>query len=98
MFRTRLLLALFVLTASSICLSQRLAAPRPARLRVTVVYDDHTPVRDAAVELQDSSGFGSAMGQKVTDPDGRVEFNTTTGMHRIRISGAGFLPSKAISR
>ncbi len=49
-------------------------------------------VTGATVELQDGIGFGSATNQKVTDQDGRVEFNTVTGMHRIRISGADFYP------
>ena len=86
--------ALFVFAACVTCLSQqpRLAAPRPVRLRITVTYDGQTRVRDATVELQDGLGFGTAMNQKVTDQDGRVEFNTTTGVHRLRISGADFYP------
>lgn len=90
--RTRFLLALFVLAACSTCLpqQQRLSAPRRARLRVTVTYDGQVRARDATVELQDAVGFSTAMDQKVTDQDGRVEFNTTTGAHRIRISGADF--------
>lgn len=92
--RTRFLLALFVLATCGTCLPQpRLSAPRPARLRVTVTYDgQQVKTRDATVELQDAVGFSTAMDQKVTDQDGRVEFNTTTGVHRIRISGADFYP------
>lgn len=94
MRKTHLLSALFVLATSVTCLSQqpRLAAPRPVRLRVTVTYDGQARVRDATVELQDAVGFSTAMDQKVTDQDGRVDFNTTTGVHRIRISGADFYP------
>jgi tetratricopeptide (TPR) repeat protein len=91
--RTRFLLALFVLAACGTCLpqQQRLSVPRPARLRVTVTYDaQQVRVRVATVELQDAVGFSTAMDHKVTDQDGRVEFNTTTGVHRIRISGADF--------
>ncbi|MGZ4731194.1 MAG: tetratricopeptide repeat protein [Terriglobales bacterium] len=91
MSRTHLLLTLFVLTACGTCVPQlRVSVPRPARLRVTVTYDGQTKVRDATVELQDGAGFSSAMDQKVTDQDGRVEFNTTTGRHHLRIFGADF--------
>ena len=91
MLRTRLLLALFTVTACGTCMPrQRLSTPRPARLRVTVTYDGQSVVKGATVELQDGAGFSSAMNQKVTDQDGRAEFNTVTGMHRIRISGTDF--------
>jgi len=63
---------------------QRLSVPRPARLRVTVTYDGQSVVKGATVELQDGAGFSSAMNQKVTDQDGRAEFNTVTGMHPLQ--------------
>lgn len=66
--------------------------PRPSRLRVTVTYDGQTRVRDATVEIQDAVGFGSVMDQKITDQNGRAEFNTQSGSHRIRITGADILP------
>jgi tetratricopeptide (TPR) repeat protein len=86
-----LLLTLFVLTACGICLPQgvRLRQPTPARLRIIVTYEDgNTRVRDATVELQDAVGGSSAMDQKITDQDGQAEFNTRTGVHRVRITGA----------
>ena len=91
--RTRLLLALFVLTACGTCLpQQRLGRPNPVRLRIMVTYaDGQTRVRDATVELQDAVGGASAMDQRVTDQNGQVEFNTLTGTHRIRITGADIL-------
>ncbi len=90
MRRTRLLIAIFVLVVSGACLPQ-LAQPRPVRLRVIVSYQDgQKKVRDATVELMDAVGGSSAMDRQVTDQDGRVEFNTVTGTHRIRISGADF--------
>lgn len=96
MLRTRLLLALFVLTACGTCLPQggiRLSPAKPARLRVMVVYDDgQTRVRDAMVELQDAVGGASVQDQKLTDQDGLVEFNTVTGVHRVRITGPTIFP------
>ncbi|MBZ5648386.1 MAG: tetratricopeptide repeat protein [Acidobacteriia bacterium] len=97
--RTGLLLALFVLTACGTCLPQggvRLTPSRPTRLRVIVTYDDGlTRVRDVTVELQDGVGGTSAMASQTTGTDGQAEFNTMTGMHRVRIYGADVQPYEA---
>ncbi|HVP43285.1 MAG TPA: tetratricopeptide repeat protein [Terriglobales bacterium] len=90
MKRTHVLLTAFVLTVSGVCLSwqQRLAVPKPTHLRITVTDEGHNEVRDATVELQDYLGGSSAMDQRNTDPNGRAEFDTVTGLHRVRITGA----------
>ncbi len=85
------LAALFVLPAWVPGWSQRLAVPQPTRLRINV-SDGSSPVRDATVELQDAVGGGSPSTQKMTDQDGRVEFNTITGTHCIRITAADIEP------
>ncbi len=95
MVRTRLLVvvALFVLAACGTCLPQGLNRPRPVRLRVNVTYQGgQTKVNYATVELMDAVGGSSALDKQLTDQDGRVEFNTITGAHRIRITGADFQP------
>jgi tetratricopeptide (TPR) repeat protein len=40
----------------------------------------------------DAVGGSSAMDKQLTDQDGRVEFNTISGAHRIRITGDDFHP------
>src|SRR5216683_5987281 len=95
MLRTRLLLvvALFVPAASGTCLPQGLNRPHPVRLRVIVSYQGgQTKVNYATVELMDAVGGSSALDKQLTDQDGRVEFNTITGAHRIRITGDDFHP------
>jgi tetratricopeptide (TPR) repeat protein len=94
MLRTRLLLVLLVLTACGTCLAQqRLSRATPARLRIVVTFDDgQTRVRDAMVEVQDAVGGSSVTDQQLTDQDGRVEFSSYTGTHRIRITGSNILP------
>jgi len=95
---TLALLALFIVSACGTCLSQgiRLQQPKPTRLRVVVLYEDgQTRARDVTVELQDGVGGTSAMESKLTGPDGQVEFNTLTGMHRIRIYGSDIKPFEA---
>lgn len=93
MLRTGLAVVLFACVVCGTGFTQVLARPRPIKLRVEVSYaDGHEKVRDATVELQDAVGGSSAMSSKLTDQDGRVEFNTWTGSHRVRISGDGFYP------
>ena len=85
---TSTLLALLVLSACGAGLSQRLTVPKHTHLRVTLTDEGHNPIRDATVELQDAVGGSSAMDQRNTDQNGRAEFDTITGLHRIRITGA----------
>ena len=95
MVRTRFLLvvALFVLAACGTCLPQGLNRPHPVRLRVIVSYQGgQTKVSYATVELMDAVGGSSAMDKQLTDQDGRVEFNTITGAHRIRVTGDDIRP------
>jgi len=49
-------------------------------------------VRDANVELMDPVGGSSETDKSLTDQDGRVDFNTVTGQHRIRITADGAIP------
>jgi len=95
--RNFLLLALFlslsVLAAGGTFLPQGLNRPRPARLRVVVTYQGGpTKVQNATVELMDAVGGSSALDKQLTDQNGRVEFNTITGGHRIRITGDDIHP------
>lgn len=93
MLRIGLAVVLFVASVCGTGFTQLIPRPRPVKLRVEVRYaDGHERVRDAMVELQDAVGGSSAMSKKPTDQDGRVEFNTFTGSHRVRISGDGFYP------
>lgn len=87
---------LSVLAACGTCLAQGLNRPQPVRLRVIVSYQDsHAKVYQATVELMDAVGGSSAMDKHFTDQDGRAEFNTITGAHRIRITGDDFHPYEA---
>jgi tetratricopeptide (TPR) repeat protein len=62
-------------------------------LRVVVSYaDGQDKVRDATVEVMDPVGGSSTTDRKLTDQDGRVEFNSLTGSHRVRITGADIYP------
>jgi tetratricopeptide (TPR) repeat protein len=49
-------------------------------------------VRDANVELMDAVGGSSETDKKLTDQDGRVEFNSFTGSHRIRVTADSAYP------
>jgi hypothetical protein len=93
MLRTRLALVVFACAACGTGFTQLTNQLRPVTLRLVVTYEDRlTKVRDATVELMDSVGNSSALNRKFTDQDGRVEFNTLTGYHRIRISGPEMYP------
>lgn len=93
MLRTGLAVVLFLGAVCGTGFTQLLARPRPVRLQVIVNYgigQDAVPY--ATVELMDSVGGSSAMDKKLTDRDGRVEFNTYTGSHRVRITADGAYP------
>jgi Flp pilus assembly protein TadD len=68
--------------------------PNPVRLRINVSNADDISqkVRDATVELMDPVGASSEMDKKLTDQSGQVEFNTSTGQHRIRVTADGMYP------
>ncbi len=87
--------ALFVLAVASLCAAQRESpfTTRSTTLRVLVTIDsDSDKAANVTVELMDSVGLGSAMDSKTTDNDGSVIFRTTTGVHRIRITGTNIQP------
>jgi tetratricopeptide (TPR) repeat protein len=93
MLRSGLAVVLFACAVCSTGFTQLLARPRPVRLRVVVSYaDGQDTVRNAEVELMDSVGGSSATDKKLTDQDGRVEFNTLTGSHRVRITAPDTYP------
>jgi Flp pilus assembly protein TadD len=54
---------------------------------LVTIDDDSNKAANVTVELMDAVGLGSAMNSKLTDNDGGVVFQTTTGTHRIRITG-----------
>ena len=76
-----------VLFLCSAALAQ-LAQPKPCRLRIIVTDDRQHPIPDLTVEVQDAVGFAAAGTTKQTTQDGRVDFNSFTGNHRIRITGS----------
>jgi tetratricopeptide (TPR) repeat protein len=87
--------ALFALAVMSACLAQRESpfTTRPTTLRVLVTIDsDSDKAANVTVELMDAVGLGSAMDSKTTDNDGSVIFRTSTGVHRIRITGMTIQP------
>src|SRR5215475_3064 len=62
--------------------------PTPVTLRLTITIDgDVERAELVTVELMDAVGGSNEMSRKLTDSDGRVTFQTLSGMHRIRISG-----------
>lgn len=78
-----------LLFSAGLAFGQGLAQPRAVTVRIQVRLDkDNSPVRDVQVELMDAVGSSSAMDKKFTDSDGRVEFRSFTGGHRLRITGA----------
>lgn len=63
--------------------------PNPCRIIIEVTYDNgRDKVEFAEVELSDAMGTSTAMDRKDTNKDGRVEFQSYTGKHRVRIRGA----------
>ncbi|HEY1422025.1 MAG TPA: tetratricopeptide repeat protein [Candidatus Acidoferrum sp.] len=56
-------------------------------LRVLVTVDgDSEKATFATVELMDAVGSSNEMNRKLTDNDGRVTFQTVSGVHRVRIT------------
>ena len=93
MLRTGLAVALFLGAVFGAGFAQLMARPNPVTLRVIVSYaEGQEKVQFATVELMDSVGGSSVTNNKVTDQDGRAEFNTWTGSHRVRITADGAYP------
>ncbi len=63
-------------------------APRPCKIRIVVTDDKSHGIRDATVDLQDAVGGSTPAAAKQTLDDGRAEFSSFTGQHRVRITGA----------
>jgi tetratricopeptide (TPR) repeat protein len=79
-------------TVVAVCNAQRqqptLNSPTSVSLRLIITVDgDQEKAAFATVELMDSVGSSNVMTRKLTDNDGRVTFQTYSGMHRIRITG-----------
>ena len=67
--------------------------PTSIALRLTVTIDgDVDRAANVTVELMDAVGSSSVMDRKLTDSDGRVNFQAIAGMHRIRITGSNIQP------
>lgn len=82
-------IALIALSAApALAQGSRLARPNPCKLRIVVTDDRQNAIPDATVEVQDSVGFAAAGSSKQTQQDGIVDFNSYTGVHRIRITGS----------
>lgn len=81
-------LLLVLLAASSSAVGQvGLARPQRCRVRIVVTTDQQERIKDVNVELMDALGFSSATSTKITDSDGQVDFDTWTGLHRVRVYG-----------
>ena len=92
MLRNGLALVLLFGAACGAGIAQLAHPARDSQLRVVVTYEDRmSKVRDATVELMDTFG-GSSSISKITDQDGRAEFSTFTGAHRVRITGPEMYP------
>jgi Tfp pilus assembly protein PilF len=77
-----------VLLGVSSCYAQ-FNQPNPCRVLIEVTYEDgREKVEFAEVELSDAMGTSSAMDRKDTNRDGRAEFQSYTGKHRVRIRGS----------
>ena len=75
------------------CWGQFTSQQRSCKVRITVTDAFQHPIRDLTVELQDAVGLAAAGTSKLTDSDGRVEFNSFSGrMHRVRITGSEIHP------
>ncbi len=83
-----ILAAICILFLSTAAYAQLLKAPTPCKLRITVTDERQSPVPYATVEVQDAVGFGAAGSSKQTAEDGRVDFSSYSGSHRIRITGS----------
>jgi tetratricopeptide (TPR) repeat protein len=82
-----LLSALCALLLCGAANAQVLKPATVCKLRIVVTDDSQNPVRDATVEVQDGVGFAAAGTSLQTAQDGRVELNSFSGRHRIRITG-----------
>ena len=78
-----------LLLLSGVTVQAQIPIPKPCRIRIFVIDDRRQPVRDATVELQDASGYSEGgPGNKITMQDGRVDFDSFTGPHRVRVTGS----------
>lgn len=86
--------SLLLLVLCAPALAQLTSRPlRPCKVRITVTDEFQHPIRDLTVELQDAVGLASAGTSKMTDSDGRVEFNSFAGRgQRLRITGSEINP------
>ena len=85
---------LFFLVLAGTAAAQFTSRPlRPCKVRINVTDEFQHPIRDLTVELQDSVGLASAGTSKMTDSDGRAEFNSYAGRgQRVRITGSEINP------
>ena len=84
-------IALIALAAcAEVCRAQRQPTsnfPTSVALRLTITVDgDVEKAAFATVDLMDAVGSSGQMDRKLTDNDGRVTFQTISGVHRIRIT------------
>jgi len=87
-------MAAVILTAvgAEVCNAQRqqtpMNFPTSVALRLIVTIDgDAEKAELVTVELMDAVGGSNEMSRKLADNDGRVTFQTLSGVHRIRITG-----------
>ncbi len=89
LLRECILLPLIVLAATSAAEAQfgRGGTPREVELVVRVFYEGGQHPAGAWLTVQLMDGFGSIEAEKLTNQEGIVQFQTLTGVHRLRVSG-----------
>lgn len=88
MLRKCILLLLMVLAATSLAGAQfSRGGPKPVELVVRVFYEGEQHSAGARLTVQLMDGFGSLEGERITNEEGRVQFQTVSGIHRLRIVG-----------
>lgn len=87
MFRRCLLAQAIVLASSSVlCAQANPPRSRPVDLIVQVFYEGEQLPSGIRLTVQLMDGFGTSLDEKNTE-EGRVQFRTVTGIHRLRIIG-----------
>lgn len=79
---------LVLLMAPSVISAQGRLQANACRVRIVVVdRATHSGIQDVTVQLMDAVGSSSAQSERNTDSGGQADFESWTGLHRIRIFG-----------
>ena len=93
LLRQCILLPLIVFAATSVAEAQfgRGGTPRQVELVVRVFYEGGQRPAGAWLTVQLMDGFGSIEAEKLTNQEGMAQFQTVTGIHRLRVTGPGIV-------